>query len=187
MNVRILEVNMPAQLKAIFGGKAGHESGSSTVELAIIFPILMILFVGSAELGRMFYTYTTLAKATKVGARYLSVSRNAVNGTATEITNAKNAARNMVVYGCADRTVSPCSTASAIVSGLTTANVNICDNFSGAACNPVIPAGTTKYFRVEIQNFTYRRGVWNLATKTGAANSTYYFDLKPSTEMRYIP
>ena len=184
--MRIVEANMLAQLKAIFGGKAGNESGSSTVELAIIFPILMILFVGSAELGRMFYTYTTLAKATKVGARYLSVSRNVVNGTATEITAAKNAARNMVVYGCPDRTVNPCALASPIVSGLTTANVNICDNFS-VPCNPVIPAGTIKYFRVEIQNYTYQRGVWNLASKTGAANSTYYFDLKPSTEMRYIP
>mgnify|MGYP003289620309 CR=1 FL=1 len=92
----------------------------------------------------------------------------------------------MVVYGCADRAVEPCSTAAPIVTGLEPANVNICDNIS-VACNPVIPAGTVKYFRVEIQNFTYRAGIWNLATKTGAANSTYYFALKPATTMRYIP
>src|SRR5215218_4113610 len=152
--MRILEANMLAQFKANLSRKARHESGSSTVELAIIFPILMILFVGSAELGRLFYTYTTLAKATKVGVRYLSVSRNVVNGTATEITNAKNAARNMVVYGCADRTVAPCSTAPAVVTGLTTANVNICDNFS-VPCVPAIAAGPVKYFRVEIQNYNH--------------------------------
>src|SRR5215218_7626932 len=97
--MRILEANMLAQFKANLSRKARHESGSSTVELAIIFPILMILFVGSAELGRLFYTYTTLAKATKVGARYLSVSRDVVNGNVTEKANAKNAARNMVVCG----------------------------------------------------------------------------------------
>jgi len=177
---------MLAQFKAKVSRNARHERGSSTVELAIIFPILMILFVGSAELGRLFYTYTTLAKATKVGARYLSVSRNVVNGTATEKANAKAAAKNMVVYGCADRLVNPCMSAPAIVSGLLPANVNICDNIS-VPCNPVIPAGPIKYFRVEIQNFPYRAGIWNLATKTGAATSTYYFDLKPATEMRYIP
>jgi Flp pilus assembly protein TadG len=177
---------MLAQLKTTLMRNARHERGSSTVELAIIFPILMILFVGSAELGRMFYTYTTLAKATKVGARYLSVSRNAVNGSATEITAAKLAARNMVVYGCADRTVAPCSTAPAIATGLTTANVNICDNFS-VPCVPAIPAGTVKYFRVEITGYNHAAGIWNLATKTGQPTTNYYFALKPSTTMRYIP
>ncbi len=186
MKMRILEANMLAQLKAIFGGKARHESGSSTVELAIIFPILMILFIGSAELGRLFFTYTTLAKATKVGARYLSASRNAVNGNATEKTNAQNVARNLVVCGIQSTSATACTNQTPVVSGLTTAMVNICDNIS-VPCNPVIPAGPIKYFRVEIQNYPYRAGIWSLATKTGAANSTYYFDLKPSTEMRYIP
>ncbi|MEP6912248.1 MAG: TadE family protein [bacterium] len=156
------------------------------IELAIVFPILLILFVGTAELGRLFYTYTTLAKATKVGARYLSTSRNAVNGTATEIATAKTSAKNLVVYGCPDRTKAPCSTASPIVVGLTTANVNICDNIS-VACSPTIPAGQIKYFKVGITNYTYAAGVWNLATMTGKTSSTFYFALKPVTEMRYMP
>jgi Flp pilus assembly protein TadG len=165
-----------------------REDGSSIIELAIVFPILLILFVGTAELGRLFYTYTTLAKATKVGARYLSTSRLVVNGTATEIANEKTAARNMVVCGFANCTgTQPDGTPKTpIVVGLTTANVNICDNFS-VPCNPVIPAGQIKYFRVEITNFTYSAGVWNLATMTGKASSTFYFALKPGTEMRYMP
>jgi len=48
-----------------------REEGASTIELAVIFPVLVLLFVGTAELGRLFYTYTTLSKATAVGARYL--------------------------------------------------------------------------------------------------------------------
>jgi Flp pilus assembly protein TadG len=163
-----------------------REDGSSMIELAIVFPILMILFVGTAELGRLFYTYTTLAKATDVGVRYLSTSRNVVNGTATEITTEKTIAKNLVVYGCKDRAVAPCSTTPPIVVGLTTANVNICDNFS-VPCNPVLAAAPPKFFRVEITNFTYSGGVWNLATMTGKASSTYYFGLKPGTEMRYMP
>src|SRR6185369_5968508 len=53
------------------------ERGSATVELAIVFPILLMLFAATAELGRLFSTYTTLAKATKVGARYLSTAKEA--------------------------------------------------------------------------------------------------------------
>ncbi len=92
-------LNMLAHLKYSLSRIVRRDDGGSIIELAIVFPILLILFVGTAELGRLFYTYTTLAKATKVGARYLSTSRNAVNGTATEITNAKNEARNLVVCG----------------------------------------------------------------------------------------
>jgi Flp pilus assembly protein TadG len=179
-------INMSVQRKYRLSRIVWRDDGSSIIELAIVFPILLILFVGSAELGRLFYTYTSLAKATNVGARYLSISRNAVNGTATEITFEKTTARNLVVYGCPNRTVAPCSTAAPIVVGLTTANVNICDNFS-VPCNPVIPAGLVKHFRVEITGYTYSAGVWNLATMTGKANSTFYFALRPGTETRYMP
>jgi Flp pilus assembly protein TadG len=178
-------MKMLSALKNRLSRVVGHENGSSIIELAIVFPILLILFVGSAELGRLFYTYTTLAKATKTGARYLSTSRAVVNGTATEITNAKVAARNMVVYGCDNRAVAPCSTTPPIVVGLTTANVNICDNFS-VPCSPVLPGGLTKYFRVEITSYNYAAGVWNLATMTGKTSSTFYYPLRPGTEMRHM-
>jgi len=182
-------IKMLRYLKNRIGRIVRREDGSSTIELAIVFPILLILFVGTAELGRLFYTYTTLAKATDVGARYLSTSRNAVNGTATEITAAKTEARNLVVCGykdCTTGTQADGTPKVPVVVGLTTANVNICDNFA-VACNPVIPAGTTKYFRVEITNFNYAPGVWNLATMTGLGSSTFYFALKPGTETRYMP
>jgi Flp pilus assembly protein TadG len=178
-------MKMLAPLKNRLSRLIGHEGGSSIIELAIVFPILLILFVGTAELGRLFYTYTTMVKATRTGARYLSTSRNAVNGNATQITAAKAEARNMVVYGCADRTVAPCSTTPPIVLGLTPANVNICDNFS-VPCNPVLPGGLTKYFRVEITGYNYAAGVWNLATMTGKTSSTFYYPLKPGTEMRHM-
>lgn len=181
--------NFLSPLKSRIRRTVEREDGSSIIELAIVFPILMILFVGTAELGRLFYTYTTLAKATTVGARYLSTSRKAT-GTATEIALEKTTAKNLVVYGCKDRiNDAACAAATPIVLGLSTANVNICDNFS-VPCNPVLaaPSATVpKHFRVEIEDYNYSRGVWNLATMTGQANSTFYFALKPGTEMRYMP
>lgn len=161
----------------------GNEKGSSTIELAIVFPILLVLFVGAVELGRLFYTYTTLSKATAVGARYLSTSRNAVNGTATQKTNAKTEAKNLVVCGIKSSVATACDGQTPVVPGLTTANVLICDNFS-TACSPALAGGSIKYFKVEIQSYTYSPGVWNLASMTGNANTTVYFPLKPGTETR---
>src|SRR3989442_1748520 len=98
-------INMLAHLKDRLTRIVRRDEGSSIIELAIVFPILLILFVGTAELGRLFYTYSTLAKATKVGARYLSTQPKnlLINGSVTEIANVKTAARNLVVYGCKDR------------------------------------------------------------------------------------
>lgn len=48
------------------------ENGAQLVELMIVLPILLVLLAATAEFGRYFYTYTTLSKATRAGARYLS-------------------------------------------------------------------------------------------------------------------
>src|SRR5439155_23701595 len=48
------------------------EDGTQLIEFAIVFPVLLLLFAGTTELGRMFYTYNSLAKATRGAARYLS-------------------------------------------------------------------------------------------------------------------
>src|SRR5258708_7160050 len=111
--------------------RGGREDGSSTVELAIVFPILLLLFISSAELGRLFYTYTTLAKATKVGARYLSTSKDATSSDTNLVAAAKLKAQSLVVCGYTDCTGSqPDGTPKVpIVAGLSisdpTANVNV--------------------------------------------------------------
>ena len=151
-----------------------REEGSSIVELAIVFPILLLLFVGTAELGRLFYTYTTLAKATKVGARYLSNSKDATSSDPTTLANAKLRAQSLVVCGYED-----CTGRTPVVAGLDPAtNVKITLPTPGAA--------TVQYVTVEIQGYTYQRGVFTLAGVTGASNSTFYFALKPGTRMRYM-
>src|SRR5688500_20293619 len=48
------------------------ELGVQLLEIAIVIPILLVLFAAVAEFGRYFYEYTTLAKGSRIGARYLA-------------------------------------------------------------------------------------------------------------------
>ena len=51
---------------------ARRENGGALAELAILVPFLVIMLAAVAEFGRYFENYTTLAKATRASARYLS-------------------------------------------------------------------------------------------------------------------
>lgn len=161
-----------------------RETGSSTVELAIVFPILLLLFISAAELGRLFYTYTTLAKATKVGARYMSTSQDALDATKGPAEKLK--AQSLVVCGYTSCTgAQPDGTPKVpVVPGLsmsdpaTNVNVTLITATEGTV--------TVKYWKVEIQNYTYQPGEFNLASRTGKPNSTFYFAMTPGTTMRYM-
>ncbi|MFN2511204.1 MAG: TadE/TadG family type IV pilus assembly protein [Pyrinomonadaceae bacterium] len=143
------------------------ETGTQMIEFAIVFPILILLFAGVVELGRLFHTYTSLAKATRSGARYLSTVQNVGNST--------SAGKNIVLCGSA----SGCggqNQPAIIVPNLTAGNIVVTPP----------PAGTAavKYVSVQITGFTYQPAVFNLNAMTG---STFNFTLSPSTRMRYMP
>lgn len=93
------------------------QKGSSTVEFAMMLPLLLLLVVIASEFGVMFYRLNAVTKSTQIAARYLSdVSVN--NGySATDRTNAQN----LAVYG------NSAGTGAAIVPGLTPANIAITD------------------------------------------------------------
>ena len=168
------------RLKQQISHLARREKGGATVELAIVFPILLLFFVATAELGRLFYTYTTLAKATKTGARYLSTAPNA-NLAATKLK-----AQSLVVCGyesCLGN--QPDGTPKKpIVDGLNMDN----------PANSVAVTVTTRtegtalitYVTVRIQGYTYPRGIFTLSGVTGAADSVIYRALTPQTTMRYM-
>jgi Flp pilus assembly protein TadG len=163
-----------------------REDGSSTIELAIVLPVLVLLFVGATELGRIFYTYTTLAKATKVGARYLSTSADATSSDATKVAAAKLAAQSLVVCGYTSCSgPQPDGTAKVpVVTGLSMSNpannvtVNIFTQTEGGV--------QVTYVAVKIQNYSSQPGPFNLAAWTGNANSKFYFAFAPATTMRYM-
>lgn len=155
-----------------FGQK--NDRGSSTIELAIVFPILLLLFAGTAELGRLYSTYTTLAKATKLGARYLSNKIETADADPAVSGPVITRAKNLVVCGYEDCTGKP-----PIIPGLnpdTNVRVTV----------PVAGALPPTYVTVEIQNYTFQPGVFNLAGPTGATSSAIYFSLQPKTTMRYM-
>jgi Flp pilus assembly protein TadG len=140
-----------------------RETGTQMIEFAIIFPVLVLLFAGTTELGRLFYQYTTLAKATRAGARYLSTVPNV--GTST------GAAKNVVLCG------NPAGCGGGdplIVPGLLAANVVV---------TPPVPGAPVKYVTVEITGYNYQFLTFNLNVMTGG---NFNVPLSARTTMRYM-
>jgi Flp pilus assembly protein TadG len=179
-------MNVWARLKQTVPRFPRREKGTATVELAIVFPILLLLFVGAAELGRLFYTYTTLAKATKTGARFLSNSRDLTSSTAATVDAAKLKAQSLVVCGyesCSGN--QPDGTPKvALVDGLDMANP--ANSVSVTVFTQNEGTATVKYVTVQIQNYNYPRGVFTLSGVTGAADSVIYRALTPKTTLRFM-
>lgn len=142
---------------------ARNERGVQLAELALVLPIFLMLFGATAEFGRFFYEYTTLAKAARAGSRYLVTAPV----TATEDARAKN----IIVYGNPDGTGSP------IVKGLSTSNVTI--TREGGA--PALP----ETVKVQITNYQYQP-IFDLGKIVKNSSLSLNIDVKPSVTMRYL-
>lgn len=133
------------------------------VEMSIVIPIFLLLFATTAEFGRYFYEYTTLAKASRVGARYLTTARISAAEDAT--------ARNIIVYG------NPAGTGSPVLNGLQPSHIVI----TRAGGIPVLP----QTVRVEVAGYKHQPifDLGKLIKKTGLSLKV---DVKPSVTMRYL-
>ena len=103
-----------------------RQRGIVAVETAIVLPLLLFLFVATAEVGRGFMQYNTLEKGVRDAARYLAT--NAINGftgvidvTAAHETATKNLARYGNVTGTGD-TLLPVYTAAMLAVDVPDAN-----------------------------------------------------------------
>lgn len=80
-------------------------SGSVLVEFAIVLPLLLMLLIGIAELGRALYQLNGLTKAAVSGARYLARQHGAVSfdeasgNCGQDAAWDATAASNVVIYG----------------------------------------------------------------------------------------
>jgi hypothetical protein len=147
---------------------AANESGVQLAELAIVLPLLVLLFAATAEFGRYFYQYTTLAKASRIGVRYLATA--GVNSLADE--NAKK----LVVYGNIEGSGSP------ILPRLTIDNVSITRrNSEGAIQNAGVPETVT----VQITEFQHEP-LFDLGGLMKDNALSLRIDVKPSVTMRYL-
>jgi Flp pilus assembly protein TadG len=144
------------------------ERGTQMIEFAFLLPFLILFFAAIIEMGRMFYTYTTLNKATEVGARYLSSAPVTAGAYATADSNI---AKNLVVCG-----KSSCTNETPVARNLAAANVTI------------TPPGTsvgTRYVSVAV-TYTYQPMIWNLSHLAGSGSLSLNFTFTPKITMRYM-
>jgi hypothetical protein len=137
------------------------ESGLQLVEATIVIPIFLILFAATAEFGRYFYEYTTLAKSLQAGSRYLST---------IPVGSGDTAAKNLIVFGNVGGSGSP------ILTGLGTGNVDIIREG-----DPLVPDTTT----IRIINFKHQP-IFDLGALTKSAGLSLNIDVKPSVTMRFL-
>ena len=139
------------------------ERGLQLVEVAIVIPVFLVLFGSVAEFGRYFYEYTTLAKASRAGTRYLS--------TAPVVGTEDATAKNIIVYG------NPAGTGSPILTDLSTTHVVI----TRQGGTPVLPQTVT----VSIVGFKHQP-IFDLGKLTNKVGLSLNIDVKPSVTMRYL-
>ena len=165
---RLRKIRLSRRFRRRLAGIARNERGVQLVELAIVLPIFMILFAATAEFGRYFYEYTTLAKAARVGARYLVTAK-------VDCAQA-GVARNLIVYGNTGGTGSP------ILPDLKTTDVSISPN--DLACSGT-PQGVPAAVTVTFSGFKHK-SLFNLGGLVNNAGLSMDIDVKPSVTMRYM-
>lgn len=91
------------------------QRGLAAIEATVVLPFLLLVFLATAEIGRMAMQYNTLNKQHRTAARYLS--QNAEGGIVT--TAVITATRNLVLYG------NKAGTGALLVPGMTAAMVSV--------------------------------------------------------------
>lgn len=148
------------------------EGGVQLVEIAIVLPLLLMLFGAVGEFGRYFYEYTTLAKAARVGARLM-----AAKPVSSPTTNWQLATKRLVVYGNTAGTGSP------VLPGLTVANVDLV--FQGGTYSSTTGAGVPTTVTVRIINYKHDP-IFDLGKMTKISGLSLNVDVKPSITMHYM-
>ena len=143
------------------------DRGVQLVELALVLPILIVLFAAAAEFGRYFQEYTTLAKGSRVAARYLATARTC---SADDDLDAKE----LVVYGNTTGSGSP------ILNGLTVSNVKIIRRDAAGVETTGFPTTVT----VEIINYQHTP-IFDLGALT-RTSASLNIAVKPRVTMRYL-
>lgn len=141
------------------------EQGVQLLELAIVLPILLVLFGAVAEFGRYFYEYTTVAKGARAGARYLA-SKSVMGST-----DWKGNAKKIVVFGNTAGTGSP------ILTDLKVENVDV--QYLGGT------GGVPDTVQVSIINYPHK-SVFDLGKLLNSPSLSLNIDIKPSVTMRYM-
>lgn len=103
-----------------------RQRGIATIEFAICAPVLLLLMLATAEVGRMLVQYNTLSKAVRDGVRYaVREAAKGSTGTVAITTEVRDNTRNLVVTG------TTAGTSASLLPGLTVDNVTVNDAGGG--------------------------------------------------------
>jgi Flp pilus assembly protein TadG len=113
-------MNTPLRIRPL------RQRGIATIEFAICAPILLLLMLATAEVGRMLIQYNTLNKAVRDGVRYtVREAANGSTGTVLLTNTIRTNTQNLVVTGTMAGTGTP------LLPGLTVENVTVSDAGGG--------------------------------------------------------
>ncbi len=103
---------------------AEKQQGIAIVEMTLVLPLLLLLFLGVSELSRMLYMYNTLTQTQRDGTRYLASEAYFGQGDSTIVideTSGENGdlTKNLIVYGNTQGSGNP------VLDGFSTANVTL--------------------------------------------------------------
>ena len=97
-----------------------RQQGLAIVEFTLILPVLLLMLLAFGEFGRMLYQYNLLLQASRDADRFVaSQAWNSTLGAVTLSDTLLTQTKNVAVYGV------PANTGTAVVSGLTTDNVDV--------------------------------------------------------------
>ncbi|MGX0891834.1 Flp pilus assembly protein TadG [Pseudomonas sp. ADAK2 TE3594] len=100
--------------------RAQAQQGVALVEFTLVLPVLLLLLLSLGEFGRMLYQYNVLLQASRDADRFVAGQAwNSTLGTVSLSNALLTQTKNVAVYGV------PANTGTAVVSGLTTANVTV--------------------------------------------------------------
>lgn len=153
-----------------------RQRGVAAVELALVIVFLLLLTAGIVEFGRAFWYYDALTKATRDGARMLSVADKATFSTGTFIGDAKFL-------------VTEAANAANLKPPLSTAQVSVTclnESFSAIGCGSGTDA--PKNVRVAITGYSIDiGGMFPFLSPSGGASKVYSgVALAPQTTMPYM-
>jgi Flp pilus assembly protein TadG len=72
--------------------RRSHMSGQGLVEMALILPVLLLIFMGIIDFGRAIYAYNAVSNAAREGARLGIVDQRVTSGTYNAAVEAANQA-----------------------------------------------------------------------------------------------
>jgi Flp pilus assembly protein TadG len=99
-----------------------RQRGAALVELAVIFPVLMAIFFGMAEIGRALILHHDLVHQVESASRYLARTYQGLNpdcSTAAAWATAEDRARQLALYG------NEAGTGKTLIEGMSSADIAI--------------------------------------------------------------